>query len=128
MLIHNKLFGFYYYKNPLLFWTKVKDIFKKPPLHIHIGKYRYMMMCDWIRIPPIGLFINGLGWKDKYNSPRFETPPNILIKIFNFEIRFIWTWIIKYHSWDDYNYWVSILDKVVYKREIDKSICGKFLK
>ena len=28
----------------------------------------------------------------------------------------------------DDDYWESILDKVVYKREIDKSICGKFFK
>lgn len=81
------------YSNPLYYQnSKILKVFKKCPFKIHIGKYSYIMFSDPIRNRPIEILFTGLGWKDKYNSPRYEYPPNILFKFFNFEFRIIWTW------------------------------------
>lgn len=122
--LRNKLrrkFGFWKnpYRNPLYYWRKMKEIFKKPPLHLHIGKYRHMMLCDYMNPPKIQFICNGLGWKDKWNSPRFEYPPNILFKLFNFEIRLIWSWG---DDFKDSVYWETLLDLCVYNKTLEDAI------
>ena len=101
------------YSNPLYYQnSKILKVFKRCPFKIHIGKYHYIMFSDPIRNRPIEILFTGLGWKDKYNSPRYEYPPNILFKFFNIEFRIIWTW-------EDYLkdtiYWEDVLSYYEYK-------------
>lgn len=54
---------------------------------------------------PIVLHRNDLGWKDKYNSPRFEWSPSFILFFFNWQFCIFWT------SPDDNddNYWEQFL-------------------
>lgn len=107
------------YYVPLYWWKYVKNLFKKPPRKVHIGKYQYIMICDPIKEFKIGFRRNGLGYKLKYDDPRFEYAPNILFKFFNWEIRIMWTW-------EDYLkdtiYWETILDIVINKKTLEQAI------
>lgn len=111
----------YWYKkqsflNPWYYQNKqILKVFKRCPIKIHIGKYKYMMFCDPVKNYPIQLSFNGLGWKERNCEPVFEYPPNILFKLFNFSIRIIWTWgnILK-----DMIYWEGVLQYFVYKRPL----------
>lgn len=107
------------YNDPLYWWKKVKNIFKKPPCKVHIGKYNYLMLCDPIRERKIYFASNGLGYKLKYDSPRFEYIPNILFKFFNWEIRIFWTWG---DSLKDTFYWETILDILINKKSLRSAI------
>ena len=104
------------YSNPLHYQnSKILKVFKRCPFKIHIGKYHYIMFSDPIRNRPIEILFTGLGWKDKYNSPRYEYPPNILFKFFNFEFRIIWTWgdYLK-----DTIYWEDVLSYYEYNTSL----------
>lgn len=104
------------YSNPLYYQnSKILKVFKRCPFKIHIGKYHYIMFSDPIRNRPIEILFTGLGWKDKYNSPRYEYPPNILFKFFNFEFRIIWTWgdYLK-----DTIYWEDVLSYYEYNTSL----------
>ena len=104
------------YSNPLYYQnSKILKVFKRCPFKIHIGKYHYIMFSDPIRNRSIEILFTGLGWKDKYNSPRYEYPPNILFKFFNFEFRIIWTWgdYLK-----DTIYWEDVLSYYEYNTSL----------
>ena len=104
------------YSNPLYYQnSKILKVFKRCPFKIHIGKYHYIMFSDPIRNRPIEILFTGLGWKDKYNSPCYEYPPNILFKFFNFEFRIIWTWgdYLK-----DTIYWEDVLSYYEYNTSL----------
>ena len=113
------------YSNPLYYQNnKILKVFKRCPFKIHIGKYHYIMFSDPIRNRPIEILFTGLGWKDKYNSPRYEYPPNILFKFFNIEFRIIWTWgdYLK-----DTIYWEDILSYYEYNIPL-KNIGSSWIK
>ena len=132
MQLINKLKNYIYihwynndvYSNPLYYQnSKILKVFKRCPFKMHIGKYHYIMFSDPIRNRPIEILFTGLGWKDKYNSPRYEYPPNILFKFFNFEFRIIWTWgdYLK-----DTIYWEDVLSYYEYNtslKDIGSSSC-----
>lgn len=82
------------------------------------------MFSDPIRNRPIEILFTGLGWKDKYNSPRYEYPPNILFKFFNIEFRIILTWgdYLK-----DTIYWEDVLSYYEYKTPL-KNIGSSWIK
>ena len=104
------------YSNPLYYQnSKILKVFKRCPFKIHIGKYHYIMFSDPIRNRSIEILFTGLGWIDKYNSPRYEYPPNILFKFFNFEFRIIWTWgdYLK-----DTIYWEDVLSYYEYNTSL----------
>ena len=124
MQLINKLKNYIYihwynndvYSNPLYYQnSKILKVFKRCPFKMHIGKYHYIMFSDPIRNRPIEILFTGLGWKDKYNSPRYEYPPNILFKFFNFEFRIIWTWgdYLK-----DTIYWEDVLSYYEYNTSL----------
>lgn len=104
-------------KNPLWWWQKVRHQFKKPPCHLHIGKYQYLILCDPVQPRLCWFAVNGLGWKLKFDSPRFEYMPNIAFKFFAWEIRLYWSWKISDDS-VDIIYWETILDIVVCHKPI----------
>lgn len=73
------------YNNPLYYWWKVRKLFKLP-CNLYIGRYGWNF-GDRILMPKIYFTIQGLGWKTKYEDYRFEWPPYILFKFFNWCIR-----------------------------------------
>lgn len=114
------------YSNPLYYQnSKILKVFKRCPFKIHIGKYHYIMFSDPIRNRSIEILFTGLGWKDKYNSPCYEYPPNILFKFFNFEFRIIWTWgdYLK-----DTIYWEDVLSYYEYKMPLENIGSSSWIK
>lgn len=107
------------YNDPLYWWRKVKHIFKRPPCKIHIGKYTYIMLCDPVRERKIYFSSNGLGYKFKYDMPRFEYIPNIVFKFFNWEIRILWSWG---DCFKDTVYWETILDVAANRKTLEDAI------
>lgn len=69
--------------NPLKTISKVKNIFKKPKLNIYIGKVIQGFPLSKYSLGKIlTIWCNDIYWKDKYDSPRFEFPPQINIVFF----------------------------------------------
>ena len=68
---------------------------------------------------PIYIYWNKLGWKDKYNSPRFEWPPAFYI--FFFKWQFTIHWISPNYDNDKYYemilWWKYYSDKNIKKAE-----------
>lgn len=94
---------------PFKYWWKCRKVFRRP--HIKYGKRRshlYFLPC-YNKI--FHLSFNELGYKYKYDEPRFEWNPYIHLKLFN-KIEYIWSieCPIKTESKiDDMIYWESIL-------------------
>ena len=55
---------------------------------------------------PIMFHKNGLGWKDKYNSPRYEWCPSFQIYFFHWQFCIFWT---QPNECDIDNYWEMLL-------------------
>lgn len=67
----------------------------------------------WIQIGwPISFRFNGLGWKDKYDTPRFEWSPAFSIYFFS------WQYIVHWVPQDDEDkYWEMVLWYLYYSDE-----------
>lgn len=117
------------YHNPWYYWWKARKYFKRPKAHFHIGKIEWFFgfPCrkDYLN-SIIDFRMSGLGWKDKWNSPRHEWDPYIAITFFR-----KW-WIIWVFNWIDKNdkyshtrsmaTWEALLDFIYYKKSISKCI------
>ncbi len=85
------------FNNPYHYWWKVRKYWKMPKFHLaHIGKVTW-----WFGLPCnreyynkyFDCFISGLGWKDKYDVPRFEWDPYLCITFFRkWQIIFVWNY------------------------------------
>lgn len=74
------------------------------------GNY-YWLQIGW----PVMIGTLGLGWKDKFNTPRHEWNPQFYIYFFK------WQLIVWWDSPDrDYHYWEQILWYLYYQEEYDK--------
>ena len=64
---------------------KMRGKFVRPKHTIYIGSVRkgvpYFLPNKWGSI-----HINSLGWKDKFDSPRFEYPPSISITLLGLQL------------------------------------------
>lgn len=85
------------YNNPYYWWWKVRKFWKMPKIHLaHIGKitWRFGLPCSiesYNRI--FDCAISGLGWKDKYDEPRFEWDPYLCFTFFRkWQIIFVWNY------------------------------------
>lgn len=113
-MVQNKYFDFYF-ENPFKTYNKIKDYFRiiKPKFQI-----------DWFKSNKAKILeINSfdLMWKDKWNSPRHEFNPRILISIFNYlHIRIDFT--IGEDSIHDMVYWESALWWLYYNKSLNKAI------
>jgi hypothetical protein len=68
----------------------------------------------WIQIGwPISFRFNGLGWKDKYDSPRFEWSPTFSIYFFKWQ--FVMWWLSPEE--DNDRYWEMVLWYLYYSDE-----------
>lgn len=75
------------YNNPFYYWWIVRKYYKFMYRFI-IGKYQWEF-GDYIRMPKVFFKCMGLGWKTKYNEYRYEWPPYVLFKFFNWQIRLV---------------------------------------
>ena len=89
----NKLFQFDWF-HPTRDMRKVRKLgFIRIPVHIHAGlaEELWQHTSPFYRGRILGIEAFDEGWKDKYNTPRFETNPHIYITLFGvFGINIIW--------------------------------------
>ena len=90
--------------NPFKTYKKIKGIFKSLTSHIFLGKFSNIPLTY---IPNKGkifsIFSYDLQWKDKYDSPRFEESPYIVITLFKWCIAIIYyppTHLEKENYWE----------------------------
>lgn len=75
--------------SPFKEMKKLKGVFKPLKRYFRCGKDWFPVL--WCSKPAwIHIMSHGVGWKDKYDSPRFEVPPYIWIHLFGYN--FIWYW------------------------------------
>ncbi len=55
----------------------------------------------------IHIVSHDVGWKDKWDTPRYEHAPYIWIHIFKWD--WIWYWDFKPHRYEIYDYWEQAL-------------------
>lgn len=73
------------YDNPFMPWWKVRKIFKKPKVHLYIGKKTWFFglpIRDEYYNRIISIHTSSLGWKYKYDEVRHEWDPYIHIRLF----------------------------------------------
>jgi len=92
------------YFTPWYFNSTILTIKKKKPQFLrckHFKLFGYEIAYGW----PVSFHSNDLGWKDKYNSPRFEWAPAFYIFFFH------WQFVIHWHApdGDDDRYWEMVL-------------------
>ena len=107
-----KLYDYFYiyYENPFKTYNKVKKYFKsiKPKFSWGFGKSNKAKILE--------LCIYDLMWKDKYNSPRHEFNPRILLSLFNYIHLYIDFTLGD--SVTDMVYWEAIIDWVYYGKDL----------
>lgn len=107
------------YGNPFFYIKNCPIWLKKPKFKWYIGKYipKYGDYANSI----IGFWYDGLGWKDKYDSPRFEWNPYILLKIFKWCIRLDIVSPNNINNDEDI-YWETLLDAIEYNKDFKTCI------
>lgn len=92
------------YFTPWYFNSTILTIRKKKPQFLRCKFFKlfgYEIAYGW----PIAFHRNDLGWKDKYDSPRFEWAPAFMIFFFNWQFTIHWG----SPDGDDDRYWEMIL-------------------
>lgn len=91
--------------NPFKTMKKLKGIFIPLKLYFKFGLDKHVsypfIYCS--ELHPIIIRSCDVGWKDKWDTPRFEYPPYIWIHLFGFNL--IWWWSIS----NDDEYWEQAL-------------------
>lgn len=113
------------YNNPLYYWWKVRKIFKRPRMHLYIGKRTWffgMPILDEYYNPIISFNISGLGWKTKYSMVRHEWDPYINIRFFRkWDVIIIFNWVSKHDPNSGIRSmatWEAILDYLYNKKSL----------
>ena len=102
--------------NPKRTMTKIKGIFK--PLKCY---FKWNTNTDWFPMiwcsKPAYIHIMSVdvGWKDKFDSPRYEYPPAIWIHLF--KLNLIWYWELPNEKYMD-DYWEQALWYLYYYKNI----------
>ena len=99
-------------RNPLKTINQIKGVFKLPKLKFKIGRTWYPPVWWWSNPYPIHIVSTDVGWKDKYDTPRFEHAPYIWIYLFGLNL--IWYWTIE----DEDCYWEQVLWYLYYYENI----------
>jgi hypothetical protein len=122
ILRKNKIVEWYWYKPFKELRNARRCGFVKIPVHVRIGG-----PDNWFfpkSLYSTGRFMTvdatGLGWKDKWDTPRYENPPFIGVNFLGVLSIYI-TWGFKYdfgapreERWDDDQYWEQALWTVYY--------------
>lgn len=90
-----------YLKNPFKTIYKVRKVFKFPKFRFKCCINPICRPFIWCNPNKIMFVSKDLGWKDKYDTPRYEEPPYVWIKIYKFEL-ILW-------FEEDPDYWEQIL-------------------
>lgn len=110
--------------NPFKTMKKLKGIFKPLQCYFMKGKDLAFEWNPFIWIPSpskIQIIARDIGWKDKWDTPRFEEPPFIWIHLFRYD--FIWFWSLAPHlPFEDTNYWEQALWYLYYYRTYSQKL------
>ena len=117
--------------NPKKTINKLKEIFKPLKLYFRFTKSIYAPYpVFWVSKPAyIQIMSQDIGWKDKYDSPRFEHHPYIWIHIYKWN--FVWYWdlpdSIGYNLKIDYieEYWEQALWYLYYYNTYSQGLLDK---
>lgn len=84
--------------NPFKTMNKLKGVFKPLKCYLRVteDEYDYYPVLWCSKPSHIQIMSNDVGWKDKYDTPRFEVPPYIWIHLFKLNI--IWYWDLPEHQ------------------------------
>lgn len=112
--------------NPKKTMNKLKGIFKplKRYFRSEQGLYAPYPVL-WVSEPHfIQIMFHDVGWKDKYDTPRFEYPPYIWIHIYKWN--WVWYWSLPLHQVDkDDEYWEQALWYLYYTNTISQGLINK---
>ena len=102
-----------------------RDKFKNLPMVRRSKNWTLNLFKNWYYIEigyPWAIKSNDLGWKDKWNSPRFEWSPAFYIFFFHWQFC-IW-WVapkvegkFEDHYWEQVLWWIYYSDKDIVKAE-----------
>lgn len=110
--------GWNEYHNPLYHWWKVRKYFKFPKVSFYFRKnYTYLKIKKFYN-SILCIQFSALGWKNKYNQPRFMWNPFIKIILFK---KYNLLWIFYWEK--DYIYnsmvWEYIIKLIYYDTTIE---------
>ena len=108
--------------NPKKTMNKLKGIFKPLKCCFKHGKNLSTSHLLWVSKPHlIQIVIHDVGWKDKYDTPRFECSPYIWIHIFKWDL--IWCWSLPLHQKHrEDEYWEQALWYLYYNKTISQGL------
>lgn len=112
--------------NPKKTMNKIKGIFKPLKLYFRYAVDKYAPYpVLWVSKPSyIQIMFEDVGWKDKYDTPRFEYRSYIWIHIYKWN--FIWYWDLPLHeqSYVD-EYWEQALWYLYYYNTYSQGLLDK---
>ena len=142
MGIKDKVLLWSVYHNPLHYWWGVRKHFKRPRAHFVHGKYYgYFGLPIRTYYGMLNLHCVGLGWKDKFDTPRHEWDPIICLtftspfktkrkslngECLSFRQQYWIGWIFNWVEKDDSDShvrsmatWEALLDMAVYGKTLE---------
>ena len=110
--------------NPFKTIKKLKGVFKPLNCYFKFTKNKYTPYpVLWVSKPAyIHIMSSDVGWKDKYDSPRFEYPPYIWIHIYKWN--FVFYWDLHDQKYID-EYWEQALWYLYYTNTISQGLINK---
>ena len=111
--------------NPFKTMNKLKGVFKPLRRCFKFGFNKngwapYPVL--WVSKPSfIHIVFRDVGWKDKYDTPRYEYPPYIWIHLFKFNL--VWWWELD--SWSIDDYWEQALWYLYYYNTYSQGLLDK---
>ena len=94
-------------RNPFKTMKKLKGVFKPLKCYFRWNTNENWFPMLWCSKPAyIHIMSVDVGWKDKFDSPRYEYPPAIWIHLF--KLNLIWYWELPNEKYMD-DYWEQAL-------------------
>ena len=112
--------------NPKRTINKVKGIFKPLKCYFRFTRNKYVPYpVLWVSEPAyIHIISSDVGWKDKYDTPRFEHHSYIWIHIY--DLNFVWYWDLPLHDQTYIDeYWEQVLWYLYYTNTISQGLSDK---
>ena len=109
--------------NPKKTLNKLKNVFKPLKCYFKFEKGIYAPYpVLWVSKPAyIHIIFQDVGWKDKYDTPRFEYPPYVWIHIYKWN--WVWYWGLSPHqSHRNDEYWEQALWYLYYFKTISQGL------
>lgn len=105
--LHWKKYLYIDISNPKKTMNKLKGIFKPLKCYFRSGRTWYPVL--WVSKPAyIQIMAHNVGWKDKYDTPRYEVPPYVWIHLFGYNL--VWYWVLPIHQFgEEERYWEQAL-------------------